>query len=124
MSCFLLIYTFVFCWFFFFFFSSRRRHTRWNCDWGSDVCSSDLLAPAMAEAGYTDVRHAWHPFATDASVLENMQMIYDEVRDTYAALGIITPAEIAEQQKLLAALVSRVGSLPPVWGLHQVTATV
>src|SRR5689334_14951586 len=31
----------LFC-FFFFFFSSRRRHTRWNCDWSSDVCSSDL----------------------------------------------------------------------------------
>src|SRR6266568_4622996 len=30
----------------FFFFSSRRRHTRWNCDWSSDVCSSDLaVAP-------------------------------------------------------------------------------
>src|SRR6266481_7337177 len=29
-------------WFVFFFFSSRRRHTRWNCDWCSDVCSSDL----------------------------------------------------------------------------------
>src|SRR5689334_24499673 len=27
-----------------FFFSSRRRHTRWNCDWSSDVCSSDLQA--------------------------------------------------------------------------------
>src|SRR6267143_5537714 len=27
----------------FFFFSSRRRHTRWNCDWSSDVCSSDLV---------------------------------------------------------------------------------
>src|SRR6267143_2843847 len=25
-----------------FFFSNRRRHTRWNCDWSSDVCSSDL----------------------------------------------------------------------------------
>src|SRR6266481_1014384 len=25
-----------------FFFSSRRRHTSWNCDWSSDVCSSDL----------------------------------------------------------------------------------
>src|SRR6266568_5136027 len=31
---------------FFFFFSSRRRHTRWNCDWSSDVCSSDLEAAA------------------------------------------------------------------------------
>src|SRR5260370_30469587 len=28
----------------FFFFSSRRRHTRFKCDWSSDVCSSDLGA--------------------------------------------------------------------------------
>src|SRR5688572_27652030 len=28
----------------FFFFSSRRRHTRFDCDWSSDVCSSDLQA--------------------------------------------------------------------------------
>src|SRR5205085_3782451 len=31
----------------FFFFSSRRRHTRFDCDWSSDVCSSDLV---LAEA--------------------------------------------------------------------------
>src|SRR2546430_8997885 len=29
---------------YFFFFSSRRRHTRFDCDWSSDVCSSDLVA--------------------------------------------------------------------------------
>src|SRR5438309_11611726 len=35
-----------------FFFSSRRRHTRWNCDWSSDVCSSDLqLAVGEMECG-------------------------------------------------------------------------
>src|SRR2546430_9460877 len=28
------------------FFSSRRRHTRFDCDWSSDVCSSDLLREA------------------------------------------------------------------------------
>src|SRR5256886_11184195 len=27
-----------------FFFSSRRRHTIFDCDWSSDVCSSDLLS--------------------------------------------------------------------------------
>src|SRR2546430_2620506 len=27
-----------------FFFSSRRRHTRFDCDWSSDVCSSDLAS--------------------------------------------------------------------------------
>src|SRR2546430_10660941 len=31
--------------FVFFFFSSRRRHTRFDCDWSSDVCSSDLDSP-------------------------------------------------------------------------------
>src|SRR2546430_9030687 len=31
----------------FFFFSSRRRHTRFDCDWSSDVCSSDLIAAAV-----------------------------------------------------------------------------
>src|SRR2546430_13539009 len=29
-----------------FFFSSRRRHTRFDCDWSSDVCSSDLEVDA------------------------------------------------------------------------------
>src|SRR6266478_7045565 len=42
---------------FIFFFSSRRRHTRFDCDWSSDVCSSDLagLGAALATrfaAGY------------------------------------------------------------------------
>src|SRR2546430_5988557 len=41
----------------FFFFSSRRRHTRFDCDWSSDVCSSDLLmivlAASMAACGGT-----------------------------------------------------------------------
>src|SRR2546430_7297371 len=32
----------------YFFFSSRRRHTRFDCDWSSDVCSSDLEAEDAA----------------------------------------------------------------------------
>src|SRR5256886_554463 len=37
------------------FFSSRRRHTRFDCDWSSDVCSSDLYLLAhvrLAAYGY------------------------------------------------------------------------
>src|SRR2546430_5127831 len=34
--------------FVFFFFSSRRRHPRFDCDWSSDVCSSDLIVHAIA----------------------------------------------------------------------------
>src|SRR5689334_24782264 len=42
-----------------FFFSSRRRHTRWNWDWSSDVCSFDLEDLRRREnraRGYVEVR--------------------------------------------------------------------
>src|SRR3989475_12782642 len=41
------------------FFSSRRRHTRFDCDWSSDVCSSDLVAAEHGAVGcliYSDPR--------------------------------------------------------------------
>src|SRR5688572_31824574 len=38
--------------FFFFFFSSRRRHTRFDCDWSSDVCSSDLYVKKIKLKSY------------------------------------------------------------------------
>src|SRR5689334_23392911 len=50
-----------------FFFSSRRRHTRWNCDWGSDVCSSDLVEVERD----LDLRHAprrgWNAVQVEAT---------------------------------------------------------
>src|SRR2546430_12240627 len=33
------------------FFSCIRRHTRFDCDWSSDVCSSDLLVAVAAVIG-------------------------------------------------------------------------
>src|SRR5256886_8265258 len=45
-----------------FFFSSRRRHTRFDCDWSSDVCSSDLICATAVDAAigagaeYADAR--------------------------------------------------------------------
>src|SRR2546427_2329918 len=40
----------------FVFFSSRRRHTIFDCDWSSDVCSSDLVSSRRFQscAGWTD----------------------------------------------------------------------
>src|SRR5438270_9682651 len=38
---------------YYFFFSSRRRHTRFDCDWSSDVCSSDLDV-RLAATGRSD----------------------------------------------------------------------
>src|SRR2546430_9115024 len=37
-----------------FFFSSRRRHTRFDCDWSSDVCSSDLRSPIVGIVSIKD----------------------------------------------------------------------
>src|SRR2546427_1650688 len=46
-----------------FFFSSRRRHTIFDCDWSSDVCSSDLeLYPqffSRAELAYRRAVYGW-----------------------------------------------------------------
>src|SRR5688572_18994910 len=45
-----------------FFFSGRRRHTRFDCDWSSDVCSSDLsfmgVAGMVMSSGYDAL---WYP---------------------------------------------------------------
>src|SRR5688572_32398860 len=44
----------------FFFFSSRRRHTRFDCDWSSDVCSSDLWRrPCGARAEWETCHAEW-----------------------------------------------------------------
>src|SRR2546427_7394328 len=49
---------------FFFFFSSRRRHTRFDCDWSSDVCSSDLASSPWPQAIIWFEVHtvSWSPF--------------------------------------------------------------
>src|SRR5256885_8563135 len=40
----------------FFVVSSRRRHTRFDCDWSSDVCSADLSFFFQAEDGIRDYK--------------------------------------------------------------------
>src|SRR5688572_32964540 len=43
-----------------FFFSSRRRHTRFDCDWSSDVCSSDLIIPNKLIAYYLSILNEFY----------------------------------------------------------------
>src|SRR2546430_5376253 len=52
---------------FFFFFSSRRRHTRFDCDWSSDVCSSDLIPRGASLTGAVDVGARVRPREAGAS---------------------------------------------------------
>src|SRR2546430_8880136 len=49
-----------------FFFSSRRRHTRFDCDWSSDVCSSDLPRAAGLRAARQDIHGPGVPPRVDA----------------------------------------------------------
>src|SRR6266567_6104303 len=71
---------------FFFFFSSRRRHTRFDCDWSSDVCSSDLdhavasrrprVAPAVTTTLKDEPELMWHGDGVKmAEVLEALNRI-------------------------------------------------
>src|SRR5690606_40621308 len=56
-----------------FFFSSRRRHTSFSRDWSSDVCSSDLGAPArLADTLHLDLRLSAASAAAGPAQLNNV----------------------------------------------------
>lgn len=78
------------------------------------------LAWALRAAGYSEVHGHATECPTDETVIENLLLYYDEIRDKYQALGIMTPAEIEQQKQQLRALPA--GELPAVWGIHRVTA--
>src|SRR5579859_1938947 len=52
-----------------FFFSSRRRHTSFDCDWSSDVCSSDLILENAAHDALAELRNAAMPAGLGHAVL-------------------------------------------------------
>jgi SAM-dependent methyltransferase len=76
------------------------------------------LARALEMAGYRRVRADWSECPSDALALENMRLVYDEIRDRLGALGILSAAEVEEQKRLLGALAGR--PQPAVWGIHRV----
>src|SRR5688572_31059651 len=82
-----------------FFFSSRRRHTRFDCDWSSDVCSSDLELPRSEDHPPLRLYTAPFQLKTGLSVRmarlpERMQRLgYRPVGGPVAAPGdyVVTP---------------------------------
>src|SRR5256886_12663749 len=66
-----------------FFFSSRRRHTRFDCDWSSDVCSSDLVGELLRTNGGRLFDAEGRPTLTEKPVLELL--------DFYKKLGRVLP---------------------------------
>lgn len=79
------------------------------------------LARTLEMAGYQSVKMTWTPCRSDARMVENILLFYDEVRDRLIDLGLLTAAEIDRQQELLRALPG--AGLPPAWGSYRVTCT-
>src|SRR5688572_31411913 len=61
--------------FFFFFFSSRRRHTRFDCDWSSDVCSSDLRTLGVILYSYYSILCTFFHYLVKPAIIY-MKFIY------------------------------------------------
>jgi ubiquinone/menaquinone biosynthesis C-methylase UbiE len=80
------------------------------------------LARTMEMAGYRNVHGEWSEGRSDQRMAENMLMFYDEVRTPLQELGILTYAEIDEQQRLLGELPAT--GLPAVWGMFRVSCEV
>ena len=70
-------------------------------------------------AGYRRVESEWFECPHDDAAIENMLLYYQEIRDKYVSLGVMTSAEIDEDQRLLASLST--DNLPAVWGMYCVT---
>src|SRR5689334_24004827 len=82
-----------------FFFSSRRRHTRWNCDWSSDVCSSDLSCERTVKA---DVVAFDQPFFYNRlGAVNPAGMIYALRRDVQPKSGTtLSPGNRSEERRV------------------------
>src|SRR5260370_17754882 len=74
--------------FFFFFFSSRRRHTRFKCDWSSDVCSSDLYAEPAGDLAPLEGHIAFYWNAVDAWYEEDEE-VFVHPRDPYSRVDTV-----------------------------------
>jgi hypothetical protein len=77
-------------------------------------------ARTLELAGYRSVRNDWTECRSDALMIENMIMFYEEVGPALQELGVLDLEAVARQQHLLSTLSPC--SLPAVWGIHRVAA--
>src|SRR2546430_10471827 len=65
------------------FFSSRRRHTRFDCDWSSDVCSSDLVVAGIrTPLPISDLQKiSPDAFAQLREITTNLEKHYKDMQD-------------------------------------------
>ncbi len=77
------------------------------------------MALALQTAGCRDVKYWWRETPMDQTVIENMLLFYEEVREKYCSMEIMTNEQIDEQKRRIASLPA--DGLPAVWGRHCVT---
>src|SRR5205085_8463466 len=71
-----------------FFFSSRRRHTRFDCDWSSDVCSSDLVTPVLIICALIMPANLSNAFLTGATSLLLMFIGRISLKHIFLTIGV------------------------------------
>src|SRR5256886_8694004 len=104
----------------FFFFSSRRRHTRFDCDWSSDVCSSDLLGvfllPGANALDTADdikatmrdqesrfpkgLRYGFH-YDTRPFIRESVDEVFNTLRDAIILVAVVVLLFLQDWKALL-----------------------
>jgi len=80
------------------------------------------MALALRTAGYSHVNYWWRETPINQTVLENMLLFYEEVREKYCTMGIMTNEQIDEQKRRIASLPA--DRLPAIWGTHCVVCVV
>src|SRR2546427_13185003 len=84
----------------FFFFSSRRRHTRFDCDWSSDVCSSDLALDVPAGHDSLSFRRiGYRPVVRRVEPVVDVAMRFQAVE--LEAVSVTTAHGIEREQRTL-----------------------
>src|SRR5207237_5953918 len=97
-----------------FFFSSRRRHTRFKCDWSSDVCSSDLTHFFWVylnnfEGDDSTISRSLldsliEGFMEDKAIIERQQKTFEE-DPGFRPLAILADAPLAHFRRVLEKLI-------------------
>src|SRR6516165_9479313 len=85
--------------FFFFFFSSRRRHTRFDCDWSSDVCSSDLSQAKELSSPETILLKDYRPKSIYKIPVTQIDRAKHPIIDMHSHPYAKTPQQIEEWLK-------------------------
>src|SRR5256886_107653 len=96
------------------FFSSRRRHTRFDCDWSSDVCSSDLVDAELVAAQLRERAQDGHQQATRSGLRPDQAAAVWHVLTSAGTVEVVPGPAGTGKPRVLAAAARAWGG--PVFG--------